>query len=78
MHRQGYLPFGAGPRSCIGSRLALAEMRIVLNALARRCRWKTVRDADEQPLRAEGSFKIRLSRPHCIQLEVIQAASRSP
>ena len=78
MHRQGYLPFGAGPRSCIGSRLALAEMRIVLNALARRCRWKTVRDADEQPLTAEGSFKIRLSRPHCIQLEVIQAASRSP
>ena len=68
--KYGYLPFGAGPRSCIGMRLALAEMRIILGALVSRCRWKTQRIPGEKPLAAEGSFKIRLSRPLRVQLEV--------
>jgi enediyne biosynthesis protein E7 len=53
-----YLPFGAGPRSCIGSRLAWAELRLMLQALVTRCDWKI-----DGALTAEGSFKIRLSRP---------------
>ena len=60
--RYGYMPFGAGPRSCIGSRLALAEMRITLGMIVQQCRWKVEHRAGDLPLAAEGSFKLRLSR----------------
>lgn len=35
-----YLPFGAGPRKCIGEPLAMTEMAIVLAILARRYRFR--------------------------------------
>ena len=35
-HRFAYLPFGAGPRVCIGQHLALLEMRLALATLAQR------------------------------------------
>ena len=35
-HRFAYLPFGAGPRTCIGRQFALTEMQLVLGALAQR------------------------------------------
>ena len=37
-HRFAYLPFGAGPRTCIGRQFALTEMQLVLAALAQRYR----------------------------------------
>lgn len=35
-HRFAYLPFGAGPRACIGQHLALMEMQLALATLAQR------------------------------------------
>lgn len=35
-HKQAYLPFGAGPRACIGRAFALTEAVVVLAELARR------------------------------------------
>ena len=37
-HRFAYLPFGGGPRICIGNSFALAESQVVVAAIAQRYR----------------------------------------
>jgi cytochrome P450 len=41
-HRFAYLPFGGGPRVCIGMALAMAEAQLILATMARRFRLKLV------------------------------------
>eukprot|EP00741_Cyanophora_paradoxa_P017336 tig00020961_g16746.t1 len=38
-HPTAYLPFGRGPRMCVGSQLATIEMKLVAIALLRAARW---------------------------------------
>ncbi len=54
-HFAAYLPFGAGPRTCIGSRLGLMEATLVLAILARRFRAEAI---PGKPVHAEASLSL--------------------
>ena len=47
--RTAYLPFGAGPRVCIGNHFALMEGPIILSALARRLSFEIAQGAPIEP-----------------------------
>jgi cytochrome P450 len=62
--RHAYLPFGGGPRMCIGEGFALAEARIVLETVARRWRLVAEPGQDVRPrpvvtLRPNGPVLMR-------------------
>jgi cytochrome P450 len=47
--RFAYLPFGGGPRGCIGSQFAMMEAQLIVAAIARRYRIAIVSDRDIRP-----------------------------
>jgi cytochrome P450 len=50
IHRFAYLPFGAGPRVCIGMGFAMQEAQIILSAILRRFRLELVPGHPVEPL----------------------------
>jgi cytochrome P450 len=65
--RLAYIPFGAGPRTCIGMRLALAEIVLALATIARRYRVRlaqgqTIELQHRATLRPVGGLKMTLER----------------
>jgi cytochrome P450 len=54
LHRLSYLPFGAGPRTCIGAQLAIAETTSIVAGIAQRFRLNPI--TQPQP---EGRFVLR-------------------
>jgi cytochrome P450 len=49
-HRFAYLPFGGGPRICIGSAFALAEAQIIVATVAQRYRLLLAPDHAVEPI----------------------------
>jgi cytochrome P450 len=66
-HRFQYLPFGAGPRTCVGARFAMAEALTILAIWLRQWRFAPVPGREVRPsgmvtLRQEGGLPLILSR----------------
>jgi len=65
--RFGYLPFGAGPRICIGAGFAMQEAVIALAMMVQRFRFRLTADAEVEPvawitLRPSKGLPMRLER----------------
>ncbi len=65
-HRFQYLPFGAGPRTCVGARFSMAEALTILAIWLRHWRfapvpWREVRPSGMVTLRQEGGLPLILS-----------------
>ena len=65
--RFGYLPFGAGPRICIGAGFAMQEALVALAMIVQRFRFRLVPDAKVEPvawitLRPSNGLPMRLER----------------
>jgi cytochrome P450 len=56
--RFAYLPFGGGPRGCIGANFAMVEAQLIVAGIARRYRIEVVAD---QTIRAEPLITLRPS-----------------
>ncbi len=66
-HRYAYLPFGAGPRICIGMAFAYVETVVILSTLLARFDFRLIEGVDPKPemiltLRPRGGLRLRVSR----------------
>ena len=51
IHREVYMPFGAGPRLCIGEHFAMMEMQMIMSAIVGRWDFRLlVEEVEEKPL----------------------------
>ena len=65
--RFAYLPFGGGPRICIGATLAMTEASLMLATIAQRCKFRLAPDQkielyDRITLRPRGGMKMFVDR----------------
>ncbi|HCP73218.1 MAG TPA: cytochrome P450, partial [Ktedonobacter sp.] len=65
--RHAYIPFGGGPRICIGNHFALMEGHLVLATLAQRVCFSLLPGQHIEPeplitLRPNGSIKMKVTR----------------
>ncbi|MFM7137507.1 MAG: cytochrome P450 [Planctomycetota bacterium] len=61
-----YLPFSAGPRTCLGNSFAMIESQIIVGTLLSRFRTRLV---DPAPIKPRPRVTLRTSRPVMLKLE---------
>lgn len=64
-HRYAYLPFGAGPRICIGMQFAYMEAQLALAVMLRRYRFESLEEDEAEPsatLRPKRGVRVRVIR----------------
>lgn len=64
-HRYSYLPFGAGPRVCLGNHFAYMEAQLALAVLLRQYRFTLLADDEPDPgatLRPKHGVRVRVAR----------------
>ncbi len=66
-HRFAYIPFSVGPRHCIGENMAMFEMLVHVNRMARRFRLKR---ADAAPIELEAQINLRPRSNLLMHIEV--------
>ncbi len=67
--KQAYMPFGAGPRRCIGNVFALMEMQVAIAQTLMRYRLSV---ADHREPKIEYMFTARLPQPLAVNFEPIE------
>jgi len=71
-HRFAFLPFGGGPRVCIGNTFALTEAQLIVAAIAQRYRLRLAPDAVVEPI---GLVTLRAKNGISMMLEPRKAAT---
>jgi cytochrome P450 len=72
-NRFDYLPFGAGPRGCIGSSYAMLQIALILGVMLARYSFETLDDA---PAKAKPMIILRPSNGIRMRFGVLPAESR--
>jgi enediyne biosynthesis protein E7 len=73
-HKFAYIPFGAGPRQCIGNYLGLMEASLVIATIAQRFELHLVPGIDVQP---QAVFVLRPSREMLMSLHPYQSGAHA-
>jgi cytochrome P450 len=75
-HRYAYLPFGAGPRICVGNHFAYMEAQLVLAVLLRRYSFELLGDDEPEPgatLRPRHGVRVRVRRREHAQVSAARS-----
>lgn len=67
-HRFAYIPFGGGPRQCIGNNLALLEAQLIISMVVSRFNLHLV---DNHPIKPSAHFVLRPDRNMLMELEAV-------